>query len=66
MIIIQMFKLFLNFIFLFFLTFNQAFGDAGFKEWKIKFKTRAINSGISEKVVNEIMAKAIFLPKLIN
>jgi len=65
MIIIQMFKLFLNLIFLFFLTFNQAFGDTGFNEWKIKFKSRAINSGVSEKVVNEIMAEAIFLPKVI-
>ena len=60
-----MFKLFLNLIFLFFLTFSQVFGDAGFNEWKIKFKSRAINSGISEKVVNEIMADAIFLPKVI-
>ena len=60
-----MFKLFLNLIFLFFLTFNQAFGDYGFNEWKIKFKSRAINSGISEKIVNEIMADAIFLPKVI-
>ena len=65
MIIIQMFKLFLNLIFLFFLTFNQAFGEVGFNEWKIKFKSRAINSGISEKIVNEIMADAIFLPKVI-
>ena len=65
MIIIQMFKLFLNLIFLFFLTFNQAFGDTGFNEWKIKFKSRAINSGVSEKVVKEIMAEAIFLPKVI-
>ena len=60
-----MFKLFLNLIFLSFLTFNPAFGDIGFNEWKIKFKSRAINSGISEKVVNEIMADAIFLPKVI-
>jgi len=65
MIIIQMFKLFLNLIFLFFLIFNQAFGANNFNEWKIKFKARAINSGISEKVVNEIMADAIFLPKVI-
>ena len=65
MIIIQMFKLFLNSLFLFFLTFNQLFGDTSFNEWKIKFKSRAINSGISEKVVNEIMADAIFLPKVI-
>ena len=60
-----MFKLFLNLIFLFFLTFNQALGEDGFIEWKIKFKSRAISSGISEKVVNEIMADAIFLPKVI-
>ncbi len=65
MIIIQMFKLFLNLIFLSFLIFNQAFGATNFNEWKIKFKSRAINSGISEKVVNEIMADAIFLPKVI-
>ena len=60
-----MFKLFLNLIFLFFLIFNQAFGATNFNEWKNKFKSRAINSGISEKVVNEIMADAIFLPKVI-
>ena len=60
-----MFKLFLNFIFLFFLILNQAFADVSFNEWKIKFKSRAIDTGISEKVVNEIMADAIFLPKVI-
>ena len=60
-----MFKFFLNLIFLFFLIFNRAFGDIGFNEWKIKFKIRAINSGVSEKVVNEIMADATFLPKVI-
>ena len=60
-----MFKLFLYLIFLFFLTLNQAFSAASFNEWKIKFKSRAINSGISEKVVNEIMTEAIFLPKVI-
>ena len=60
-----MFKLFLNLIFLFFLIFNHASGASSFNEWKIKFKSRAINSGISEKVVNEIMANAIFLPKVI-
>ena len=60
-----MFKLFKNLIFLFFLTFNQTSSAADFNEWKIKFKTRAVDSGISEKVVNEIMADAIFLPKVI-
>ena len=31
----------------------------------IKFQKRAINSGISEKVVKEIMSDAKFLPKVI-
>ena len=57
--IISKFNLFILF------NFNQAFGANNFNEWKIKFKARAINSGISEKVVNEIMADAIFLPKVI-
>ena len=30
-----------------------------------KFQTRAIESGISKKVVNEIMSNAKFLPKVI-
>ena len=60
-----MFKLFLNLIFLIIFTFNPSFAVEDFKEWKIKFKFKAINSGISEKVVNEVMADAIYLPKVI-
>ena len=65
MIIIKMFKLFLNSIFLFFLTLNCVLGAEDFNEWKLKFKSKAIKTGISEKVVDEIMAGAIFLPKVI-
>ncbi len=65
MIIIKMFKLFLNLIFLIIFTFNPSFAVEDFKEWKKKFKFKAINSGISEKVVNEVMADAIYLPKVI-
>ena len=65
MIIIEMFKLILNSFFLFFLFLNHASSASDFEEWKIKFKSRAINSGISEKIVNEIMADATFLPKVI-
>ena len=65
MIIIKMFKLILNSFFLFFLLLNHASSASDFEEWKIKFKSRAVNSGISEKIVNEIMADAIFLPKVI-
>ena len=60
-----MFKLFLNSIFLFILVFNHALGDVNFNEWKKNFTARAINSGISEKVVHEIMKDVTFLPKVI-
>ena len=65
MIIKKMFKFFLNFIFLFFLVFNHASALNNFDQWKEQFKLRAVNSGISEKVVNEIMKDAKFLPKVI-
>ena len=66
MIIIKMFKFFLVSIFLFFFNLNHALVADDFNDWKIKFKSRAVNSGISEKVVNEILADAIFLPKVMN
>ena len=60
-----MFKFFLNSIFLFFYIINHTLAADDFNDWKIKFQSKAVNSGISEKVVNEIMADAIFLPKVI-
>ena len=60
-----MFKFFVNFIFLFFLFFEHALAVNNFDQWKIQFKSQAVNSGISEKVVNEIMKNAKFLPKVI-
>ena len=36
-----------------------------FSEWKINFKIEAINSGISEQVVETVMKDARFLPKVI-
>ena len=36
-----------------------------FASWLDKFQTRAINSGISDKVVKDIMSNAKFLPKVI-
>tara|TARA_B100000212_G_C27338447_1_gene517993 strand:+ start:189 stop:1142 length:954 start_codon:yes stop_codon:yes gene_type:complete len=36
-----------------------------FNKWVSNFKIRAISSGVSEKVVNEIMSEAKFLPKVI-
>ena len=60
-----MFKLILNTIFLFFFVISNSFANNDFSSWKIKFSNRAISSGISEKVVNEIMQNAKFLPKVI-
>ena len=65
MLINKMFKLFLNLIIIFFSSFNHLLADDGFNQWKLNFKSRAINSGISEKIVNEIMRDAKFLPKVI-
>ena len=39
--------------------------DENFNKWVINFKIKAINSGISEKIVNDIMSNARFLPKVI-
>tara|TARA_Y100000591_G_scaffold78646_1_gene65691 strand:+ start:128 stop:1144 length:1017 start_codon:yes stop_codon:yes gene_type:complete len=39
--------------------------DNEFKIWLNDFKIRAVDEGVSEKVVNEIMSDAKFLPKVI-
>ena len=39
--------------------------DDNFHNWIINFKVKAINSGISEQVVNDVMSNAKFLPKVI-
>ncbi len=65
MIIRKMFKfIFITFILhLFSITHSLASDD--FNKWVSNFKIRAISSGVSEKVVNEIMSEAKFLPKVI-
>ena len=64
MIISKMFKLFLrSFFYILFIT--QSFANDDFNKWLTNFKIKAISSGISEKVVNEIMSDAKFLPKVI-
>tara|TARA_B100001063_G_C16751718_1_gene550648 strand:+ start:140 stop:1135 length:996 start_codon:yes stop_codon:yes gene_type:complete len=60
-----MFKLFLNLIFLYFLTLTNCFANEDFNKWLKQFKVQAIKSGISVNVVNDIMSKAKFLPKVI-
>ncbi len=45
-------------------SFSSA-SDNDFKLWKDEFKIKAVKSGISKEVVNEIMSEARFLPKVI-
>ena len=49
----------------FFLTLNCYGNDANFNSWLNTFKKNAIEKGISEIVVNDVMSKAKFLPKVI-
>ena len=65
MIINKMFKFIFSSLFLSIFFVNQSFANNDFNEWLKKFKITAISSGISAKVVNEIMSEAKFLPKVI-
>ena len=60
-----MFKFILNIFFLFFFTNAQTFAIEDFDKWIKNFQVKAVKYGISEKVVNEIMSEARFLPKVI-
>ena len=51
MIIRKMFKLFLNTIFIFLLVFTNSFAREGFELWVKKFQAKAIESGISKKLL---------------
>ncbi len=44
---------------------SQALANSDFNLWLKDFKLKAINSGISEKIVNDVMADARFLPKVL-
>ncbi len=54
------------FIVLFIFTFSPLLAsDIEFDSWLKNFKEKAISSGISKNVVNEVMSEARFLPKVI-
>ena len=65
MIIRKMFKLIFNSFFLYLIISLKVFAAEDFDQWLIKFKTQAIDTGISQKVVIEVMGGAKFLPKVI-
>ena len=53
------------FIFLIAFSSHSSNNNSEFSLWVDNFKKQAINSGISKKVVNEVMSDALFLPKVI-
>ena len=60
-----MFKIIFTSLFIYIFLNINSFANEGFDNWLKKFQTEAINSGISENVVKEIMSDAKFLPKVI-
>ena len=65
MIINKMIKLFFSSLFLYLFLTICSFANDGFDQWLKKFQLKAINSGISENIVTEVMSNAKFLPKVI-
>ena len=65
MLIIKMFKIVLFYLSFNLILINQSYANEDFDQWLVKFQIKAINSGISKKVVNETMSNARFLPKVI-
>ena len=50
------------------LSFSQSdtfASNSDFKTWVKKFKTQAVKSGVSKKVVDDVMSNVIFIPKVI-
>ena len=58
MIISKMFKIIFTSLFIYIFLNINSFANEGFENWLKKFQTEAINSGISENVVKEIMSDA--------
>ena len=60
-----MFKFFLILFFSNLTIINPLLANQDFNEWLRKFEKRAVKSGVSEKVVKDVMSEARFLPKVI-
>ncbi len=60
-----MFKLFQKSFFLYLTFFTYVYSAEDFDQWLKNFQTKAINSGISKKVVIDVMSNANYLPKVI-
>ena len=63
-----MLKKLISFYILLILSFTQSSAFTNnyeFNKWLKNFKTQAVKSGVSKRVVDEVMSDAIFLPKVI-
>jgi membrane-bound lytic murein transglycosylase B len=65
MIIKKMFRIIIFFIFINFFGSLNAYANNDFNLWVKNFKVKAINSGISKLLVDQIMSEAVFMPKVI-
>ena len=60
-----MFKFIFFFIFINLFVFLNASANNDFDSWLKDFKIKAVNSGISKKLVDQVMSEAVFIPKVI-
>ena len=65
MIIKKMFKILIFSIFINLFVSINVFANSDFNLWVKDFKAKAISSGISKILVDEIMSEAVFIPKVI-
>ena len=65
MITNKMLKLISAIIILYIFLASHILANSDFNLWLKNFKIEAINSGISEEIVNDVMADVRFLPKVI-
>ena len=65
MIIKKMFKFIFFFVLINSFVFLNASANNDFDSWLKEFKIKAVNSGISKKLVDQVMSEAVFIPKVI-
>ena len=65
MIIKKMHKFIFFFVFINSFVFLNASANNDFDSWLKDFKIKAVNSGISKKLVDQVMSEAVFIPKVI-
>jgi len=60
-----MFKFIFFFVFINSFVFLNASANNDFDSWLKDFKIKAVNSGVSKKLVDQVMSEAVFIPKVI-